>query len=224
MSASRIILVLAVTLALAAGIANAYESLRGPTELLHWDKSKAYDGYTLFSARGTSYLIDMSGQVVHTWPIGTTPRLLASGNLLDASKDDPSGFQGFQELDWNGKVVWQYTETFATRPDRRGGETRRPGGQRQPTSRSERPRHPVLLALDADGDGEISAAEIDSAAAALLKLDANGDQRLSREELRPADGGQGRERGAPDEERGRRGAGRGEQEQRPPQQEQGGKR
>ena len=87
-------------------IAPAHESLQGPTETIQWDQAWAYNGYTLFSARGTSYLIDMEGQVINTWPIGTTPQLLADGNLLDASKDDPSGFGGFRELDWEGDVVW----------------------------------------------------------------------------------------------------------------------
>ena len=93
-----------------AGTACAYESLQGPTELLHWDKDRAYAGYTLFAGRGVTYLIDMEGQVVHTWPIGTNPRLLANGHLLDATRDDPSGFQGFAELDWDGNTVWKYTE------------------------------------------------------------------------------------------------------------------
>jgi len=94
-----------------AGSAFARESLQGPTELIGWNREKAQEGYTLFAAKGTSYLIDMEGQVVHTWPIGTTPQLLNSGNLLDASKDDPSGFGGFRELDWEGRVVWQYNES-----------------------------------------------------------------------------------------------------------------
>ncbi|MCX7011386.1 MAG: aryl-sulfate sulfotransferase [Candidatus Sumerlaeota bacterium] len=89
---------------------HGYESLQGPTEMLYWDKEKAYTGYTLFAGAGVSYLIDMSGQVVHTWRIGTNPRLLDNGHLLDATKDDPSGFGGFQELDWDGNVVWEYTE------------------------------------------------------------------------------------------------------------------
>ena len=96
--------------AFAAPPAKAYEALQGPTELRYWDKEKAYNGYTLFSGAGQSYLIDMSGQVVHTWRIGTNPRLLDNGHLLDALKDDPSGFQGFQELDWDGNVVWEYHE------------------------------------------------------------------------------------------------------------------
>ena len=37
---------LATNLAMAASPAFAYESLQGPTELLHWDKQKAYRGYT----------------------------------------------------------------------------------------------------------------------------------------------------------------------------------
>lgn len=95
---------------LLAGSATAYERLQGPTELLYWNKEKAFNGYTLFGVGGRSYLIDMEGRVVHTWPLGTNPHLLDSGNLLDATRDDPSGFQGFQEVDWDGKKVWEYTE------------------------------------------------------------------------------------------------------------------
>lgn len=88
----------------------AYERLGGPTELLFCDKTRAYNGYTLFGVGGRSFLLDMDGQVVHTWPLGTNPRLLENGDLLDAGRDDPSGFQGFKELDWDGKTVWEYTE------------------------------------------------------------------------------------------------------------------
>ena len=55
-------------------------------------------------------------------------------------------------------------------------------------------RNPVILALDANGDGEISAEEVTNGPAALMRLDANGDGRVSREEMRPPDGGQGRQR------------------------------
>jgi hypothetical protein len=47
--------------------------------------------------------------------------------------------------------------------------------------------HPVLAALDADHDGEISAEEMDRAAAALKKLDRNHDGYLSDDELLPFD-------------------------------------
>jgi Arylsulfotransferase (ASST) len=93
----------------------AYETLQGSTEVQFWNKTDACNGYTLFGSRRTSYLIDMEGHVVHTWPIGTNPRLLDyNGHLLDAATDDPSGFDGFKELDWEGNTVWEYLEL---RPD-----------------------------------------------------------------------------------------------------------
>ena len=95
---------------LVAGALVAAERLQGPTELLFWDKAKALNGYTLFGAAGTSYLLDMEGKVAHTWQVGTNPRFLDNGNLLDASRDDPSGFQGLKEVDWDGKTVWEYVE------------------------------------------------------------------------------------------------------------------
>jgi hypothetical protein len=45
--------------------------------------------------------------------------------------------------------------------------------------------HPVLAALDRNGDGEISGSEIRNAAAALRTLDANGDGKLVEVEVRP---------------------------------------
>jgi Ca2+-binding EF-hand superfamily protein len=47
------------------------------------------------------------------------------------------------------------------------------------------PPLPVLRALDADNDGEISKAEIEGAAKALAALDKNGDGKLSRDEILP---------------------------------------
>ena len=59
-------LLLALTAAGLTGTAPAYERLQGPTELLYWDRTKAFEGYTFFGAQGTSYLVDMEGRVVHT--------------------------------------------------------------------------------------------------------------------------------------------------------------
>lgn len=64
-------------------------------------------------------------------------------------------------------------------PRGRGG----PGGNR--------PRPPLMAALDANKDGEISAEEIANAATALKALDKNGDGKLSRDEIRPARGPRG---------------------------------
>jgi len=86
------------------------ETLRRTTELRYWDEAQAYNGYTLFGSRDRSYLIDMEGSVVNTWNIGTNPRFLDNGNLLDSVTDDASELKGFQELDWAGNVVWSYLE------------------------------------------------------------------------------------------------------------------
>ena len=57
---------------------------------------------------------------------------------------------------------------------------------------AEAPPPPALLmaALDADGDGTVSATEIVSAPRSLRALDADGDGRLTAAELRPAAGGE----------------------------------
>jgi len=44
---------------------------------------------------------------------------------------------------------------------------------------------PIMIALDADRNGEISTEEIEDAVAALRKLDKNKDDKLTAEELRP---------------------------------------
>jgi len=60
------------------------------------------------------------------------------------------------------------------------------GGQR----RGGGARNPVIHALDANGDGEISGEEITRSTAALKALDRDGDGQLSRDELRSEDDGQ----------------------------------
>ena len=44
---------------------------------------------------------------------------------------------------------------------------------------------PIMIALDLDQDGVLSASEIENASKSLIKLDKDGDGRLSAEELRP---------------------------------------
>lgn len=75
----------------------------------------------------------------------------------------------------------------------RGPEARGPGGfpdgPRGPEGPGPRqgvgpPRFPLMVALDADEDGEISAEEIENAVEALKGLDKDEDGKLSREELR----------------------------------------
>ncbi len=53
------------------------------------------------------------------------------------------------------------------------------------------PQHPLLQAFDTDSDGNLSAAEIDAAAAKLRERDANKDGKLSADELPRGPGGRG---------------------------------
>ena len=63
-------LVLVAIVGSVAATVSAYEAFQGPTELIQHDPAPASPGYTLFSPfRGqNTYLIDMSGNVVHHWP------------------------------------------------------------------------------------------------------------------------------------------------------------
>ena len=101
-----------------ATFASAYQALVGPSGVLYYDKGKAFDGYTLFAPNTSkkTYLIDMEGNIVHTWESKYNPGLYAvllpNGNLLRASRPPYKycGFDGVagivEEIDWDGKVVW----------------------------------------------------------------------------------------------------------------------
>jgi hypothetical protein len=75
------------------------------SELLYWDKEKAYNGYTLFTPRMSAdsvkklYLINMAGSVVNSWDVGnaTNPKLMDDGHIL----------YGFTEIDWDGNQVFR---------------------------------------------------------------------------------------------------------------------
>jgi len=101
----------AAVLFVSAATLYAYERLQGPTEVLYWNKTNTYHGYTFFGVRSNTYLINMEGRVVHTWPVGVNPRLLINGNVLDASGGDVTTFSTLVEVDWHGSTVWQYTES-----------------------------------------------------------------------------------------------------------------
>lgn len=66
----------------------------------------------------------------------------------------------------------------ADAPERPAGSARGPGFRPHPID-------PVMLALDANSDGALAAAEIANAPASLKALDTNSDGKLTRDELRP---------------------------------------
>ncbi len=92
------------------------------------------------------------------------------------------------------------------RPDGPPPERRGPGGPRGPEQMGRfLQMMPVMAALDADGDGTLSAAEIQNASVALKTVDKNGDGQIDGDEMRP--NFEGRRPGGPGGE-GRPGPGR----------------
>jgi arylsulfotransferase ASST len=97
---------------------------RTRTGLIAHDPSRALQGYTLFAPMlgdGTVYLVDMAGEVVHTWRLPYRPGLygylLDDGHLFYSGKvmEDLERFESWPrfkagaalEVDWHGKVLWE---------------------------------------------------------------------------------------------------------------------
>ncbi|HEY3452487.1 MAG TPA: aryl-sulfate sulfotransferase [Myxococcales bacterium] len=91
---------------------------------------EAYEGYTLFAPIWSSntYLVDMVGRVVHTWPSmylpGMSFQLLANGDLMRTAHKSmfgglPTG-GGIQRFSWDGELLWDFEwlgEDFAAHHD-----------------------------------------------------------------------------------------------------------
>lgn len=78
---------------------------------------RTMDGYTLFAILDETgsfeetRLIDMAGNLVHTWALGGTPsKLLPGGNLIGASGTYPGDTDqtDLLQVDWNGETVWSF--------------------------------------------------------------------------------------------------------------------
>jgi hypothetical protein len=98
-----------------------------PTGVTRYDPAKAYNQYVIFSgADKQTHLIDMNGNEVKTWPKAGFPSAIIDPKLVGgerghvllqlADKDagklgsagNGLGNQAVGELDWDGKVVWQW--------------------------------------------------------------------------------------------------------------------
>ena len=89
------------------------------------DSTRASAGYTLFAPvrSTTTYLIDMHGLLVHSWPGPVTPGLsaylLEDGHLFRAGNAGNTTFTAggaggrVQEIDWDGTLLWNYTYSNA---------------------------------------------------------------------------------------------------------------
>jgi len=90
-----------------------------PTGVTVYKPEKAYNSFTLFSARdGKTHLIDMNGSDVHQWSyVGQPAEFLdpavVNGKLGHVILQLENGTGSFDnkvigELDWDGKVIWQW--------------------------------------------------------------------------------------------------------------------
>ena len=80
----------------------------------------AFDGYTLVAPylATTTYLLDMQGEVVHTWQADETPAggayLLDDGSLLRCADTENERFRSngtggrVQRFSWEGELLWDY--------------------------------------------------------------------------------------------------------------------
>jgi hypothetical protein len=97
---------------------------RGRTGLIAHDPALAQPGYTLFTPMygdGTVYLIDMAGEVAHSWHLPYRPglygHLLPNGHLFYGGKvmHDLDRFEAWPrfkagaalEVDWQGRTIWE---------------------------------------------------------------------------------------------------------------------
>jgi Arylsulfotransferase (ASST) len=97
---------------------------RTRTGLIASDPERAFPGFTLFTPMfgdGTAYLVDLRGEVQHTWrlpyPPGLHGYLLDNGHLFYGGKihDGRPRFDAWErfksgavlEADWNGKILWE---------------------------------------------------------------------------------------------------------------------
>jgi hypothetical protein len=96
---------------------------RRGTGLRGHDPDRAFAGFTLFSplpsSNKTVYLIDMTGNVVHTWTMPYPPgqsgyltergTLFFNGQIPYASHVGQAPYRGGAalEMDWNGRVLWE---------------------------------------------------------------------------------------------------------------------
>ena len=122
-----------ILLFLAVTAAQAIETTRVPTGVLHLDEENAYPGYTLLQTNPVR-LIDMEGRVVHQWSFPAMlgiraagdAQLTPQGTLLLGSRGTspdpenpnpllvPGQFWGgthgrLTEFAWNGDVIWDIT-------------------------------------------------------------------------------------------------------------------
>ena len=90
-----------------------------PTGVTIHDPEKAFGCYVLFDGHADhTYVIDMNGNVVHTWDYAGWPSEMidpahangAKGNVIVQKEANSFDNKTLLELDWDGNVVWEWGE------------------------------------------------------------------------------------------------------------------
>lgn len=89
-----------------------------PTGVTKFDPEKAWNGYTLLPVNGVgAVLIDMNGNVVHTWDKfqGFPNKLLPGGQIMGSlgMRANEYGYQDMADVtqvDWDGNIVWSFNK------------------------------------------------------------------------------------------------------------------
>jgi len=107
-------------------------------------------------------------------------RVISAAELATASA-------AIATLDQNADGVVSTAEFHPARPTPPADAPGRPERPERPAGAPDHPRpiDPVMLALDANADGALSALEISNAITSLKALDANADGQLTPDEVRP---------------------------------------
>jgi hypothetical protein len=93
-----------------------------PTGVTIYDPAKVYSSYVLFAGQDRkTHLIDLNGNEVHQWPYTGFPPVFIDpamnggkrGHVLVQIAGETGGranntVQSIGEVDWNGKVIWQW--------------------------------------------------------------------------------------------------------------------
>lgn len=77
------------------------------------DKSKAYQGYTLYCVEkgNRALVVDMEGNVVHSWdfPSLSSPvKPLPRGHIMVLQSTDGKHSDRLRKYDWDGNMVWEF--------------------------------------------------------------------------------------------------------------------
>ncbi len=108
-------------LAISSTAVNAIPSVY-PTGVTIYNPDKTYNSYVLFAGQDKkTHLIDLNGNVVHEWNYNAFPPVLIDPALNDGKRGHVlvqlagetggranTAAQSIGEVDWNGKVIWQW--------------------------------------------------------------------------------------------------------------------